>query len=70
MWSIAPTRRGSHVTVRRAAEKRATTTSFDMEVLNDLDRFHLVGDAINRVPGLSARAAYTKQYEGDEPRAL
>ena len=69
MWSIAPTRRGSHLAVRHAAEKGATT-SFDMVVLNDLDRFHLVGDAINRVPGLSTRAAYTKQYEGDEPRAL
>jgi xylulose-5-phosphate/fructose-6-phosphate phosphoketolase len=32
-----------------------------MVVLNDLDRFHLVGDVIDRVPSLGPRAAYTKQ---------
>jgi xylulose-5-phosphate/fructose-6-phosphate phosphoketolase len=32
-----------------------------MAVLNDLDRFHLVGDAIDRLPQLGARAAYVKQ---------
>jgi xylulose-5-phosphate/fructose-6-phosphate phosphoketolase len=32
-----------------------------MVVLNELDRFHLVGDVIDRVPGLGARAAYAKQ---------
>ena len=36
-------------------------TPFDMCVLNDLDRFHLVGDVIDRVPKLGPRAAYAKQ---------
>jgi len=35
-------------------------------VLNDLDRFHLVSDAINRVPKLGARAAYAKQAIRDK----
>ncbi len=39
-----------------------TTTPFDMVVLNDLDRFHLVSDVVDRLPGLGARGAYTKQY--------
>jgi xylulose-5-phosphate/fructose-6-phosphate phosphoketolase len=42
-------------------EEGTTTTPFDMCVLNDLDRFHLVGDVIDRVPQLGARAAYAKQ---------
>jgi xylulose-5-phosphate/fructose-6-phosphate phosphoketolase len=37
-----------------------------MVVLNDLDRFHLVGDVIDRVPGLGARAAYVKQALRDK----
>jgi xylulose-5-phosphate/fructose-6-phosphate phosphoketolase len=37
-----------------------------MCVLNDLDRFHLVGDAIDRVPKLGARAAYAKQAIRDK----
>ena len=37
-----------------------------MVVLNDLDRFHLVGDVIDRVPGLGARAAYAKQALRDK----
>jgi len=39
-----------------------TTTAFDMVVMNDLDRFHLVCDVIDRVRGLGSKAAYTKQY--------
>jgi xylulose-5-phosphate/fructose-6-phosphate phosphoketolase len=39
-----------------------TTTPFDMVVLNELDRFHIVGEVIDRVPGLGSRGAYTKQY--------
>jgi xylulose-5-phosphate/fructose-6-phosphate phosphoketolase len=35
-------------------------------VLNDLDRFHLVGDVIDRVPSLGARAAYAKQFIRDK----
>ena len=37
-----------------------------MAVLNDLDRFHLVGDVIDRVPGLGAKAAYLKQAIRDK----
>ncbi|MEQ1575730.1 MAG: hypothetical protein ABL993_15935, partial [Vicinamibacterales bacterium] len=37
------------------------TTPFDMVVLNDLDRFHLVADVIARVPALGPRAAYAQQ---------
>ena len=47
--------------VRGFKEEGTTTTPFDMAVLNDLDRFHLAGDVINRVPGLSARAHQLKQ---------
>jgi len=47
--------------VRGYKEEGTTTTPFDMVVLNDLDRFHLVGDVIDRVPGLGARLAYVKQ---------
>ncbi len=42
-------------------EEGTTTTPFDMTVLNDLDRFHLVIDVINRVPGLGTRCAHVKQ---------
>src|SRR5262249_54550149 len=47
--------------VRGYKEEGTTTTPFDMCVLNDLDRFHLVGDVIDRVDKLGARAAYVKQ---------
>ena len=47
--------------VRGYKEEGTTTTPFDMTVLNELDRFHLVGDVIDRVPKLGARAAYVKQ---------
>jgi xylulose-5-phosphate/fructose-6-phosphate phosphoketolase len=42
--------------VRGYKEEGTTTTPFDMTVINDIDRFHLVMDVIDRVPGLSARA--------------
>jgi xylulose-5-phosphate/fructose-6-phosphate phosphoketolase len=47
--------------VRGYKEEGTTTTPFDMVVLNDLDRFHLASDVIDRVPKLGARAAYLKQ---------
>lgn len=47
--------------VRGYEEEGSTTTTFDMVVRNRLDRFHLVGDVIDRVPGLGSRAAYAKQ---------
>ncbi len=52
--------------VRGYKEEGTTTTPFDMVVLNDLDRFHLVGDVIDRVPSLGSRAAYAKQYLRDK----
>lgn len=51
--------------VRGYKEEGTTTTPFDMVVLNDLDRFHLVEDVINRVPKLGYQAAYTKQWLRD-----
>ncbi|HEY3269394.1 MAG TPA: phosphoketolase family protein [Armatimonadota bacterium] len=51
--------------VRGYKEEGTTTTPFDMVVLNDLDRFHLVGDVIDRVPSLGYKAAYLKQYLRD-----
>ena len=53
--------------VRGYKEEGTTTTPFDMVMLNDLDRFHLVKDVIDRVPGLAARAAHLRQ-EMDERR--
>jgi xylulose-5-phosphate/fructose-6-phosphate phosphoketolase len=61
-------RRTNHdnIHVRGYKEEGTTTTPFDMVVLNDLDRFHLVGDVIDRVPSLRSRAAYVKQYLRDK----
>ena len=56
-------RRTNHANlhVRGYKEEGTTTTPFDMVMLNDLDRFHLVIDVIDRVPGLAARAAGLRQ---------
>ncbi|NOY52110.1 MAG: phosphoketolase family protein [Deltaproteobacteria bacterium] len=51
--------------VRGYKEEGTTTTPFDMAVRNDLDRFHLMADVIDRVPKLDAVAAYTKQFVRD-----
>jgi len=51
--------------VRGYKEEGTTTTPFDMTVLNDLDRFHLVMDVIDRVPKLGYRAAHLKQHMRD-----
>ena len=47
--------------VRGYKEEGTTTTPFDMTVLNDLDRFHLAGDVIDRVPRLKGIAGPEKQ---------
>ena len=52
--------------VRGYKENGTTTTPFDMVVLNDLDRFHLAGDVIDRVLKLGPRAAYVKQLLRDK----
>ena len=52
--------------VRGYKEEGTTTTPFDMVVMNDLDRFHLVIDVIDRVPKLGAAAAYVKQMLKDK----
>ncbi|HTC15264.1 MAG TPA: phosphoketolase family protein [Steroidobacteraceae bacterium] len=52
--------------VRGYKEEGTITTPFDMTVLNDLDRFHLVGDAIDRLPQLAAHAGYVKQQLRDK----
>ena len=56
-------RRTNHANlhVRGYKEEGTTTTPFDMVMLNDLDRFHLVIDVIDRVPGLGERAAWLRQ---------
>ncbi|MVF23153.1 phosphoketolase family protein [Methylocaldum sp. BRCS4] len=56
-------RRTNHANlhVRGYKEKGTITTPFDMAVLNDLDRFHLTGDVIDRLPQLEAKAGYVKQ---------
>jgi xylulose-5-phosphate/fructose-6-phosphate phosphoketolase len=48
--------------VRGYKEEGTTTTPFDMTVLNDLDRFHLAGDVLDRVPKLSGIAGHEKQW--------
>jgi xylulose-5-phosphate/fructose-6-phosphate phosphoketolase len=52
--------------VRGYKEEGTTTTPFDMVVRNDLDRFHLVADVIDRVPKLVSIAAYAKQAVRDK----
>ncbi|MCG3179243.1 MAG: Xylulose-5-phosphate phosphoketolase [Phycisphaerae bacterium] len=51
--------------VRGYKEEGTITTPFDMAVLNDLDRFHLAQDVVDRLPQLGARAAYLKQEISD-----
>jgi xylulose-5-phosphate/fructose-6-phosphate phosphoketolase len=71
-----------HLHVRGFIEKGTTTTPFDMVMLNDLDRYHLVIDVLDRVPGLAAQhgefrqeledarlraRAYTREHGEDTP---
>ncbi|MFZ4754439.1 MAG: phosphoketolase family protein [Miltoncostaeaceae bacterium] len=60
-------RRTNHgnIHVRGYKEEGSTTTPFDMAVVNDLDRFHLVRDVVDRVPGLGSPGAYLKQRMHD-----
>ena len=51
----------AHLHVRGFKERGTTTTPFDMVMLNDLDRFHLVIDVIDRVEGLADQAAVLRQ---------
>ena len=59
-------RRSNHANlhVRGYKEEGTTTTPFDMVMLNDMDRFHLVMDVIDRVPGLGIRHARAAPADG------
>jgi xylulose-5-phosphate/fructose-6-phosphate phosphoketolase len=61
-------RRHNHANlhVRGYKEEGTITTAFDMTVLNDLDRFHLVIDAINRLPKTGSQGVYLKQQLQDK----
>jgi len=61
-------RRANHhnIHVRGYKEKGTITTPFDMTVLNDMDRFHLVEDVVDRLPKLASKAAYMKQMVHDK----
>jgi xylulose-5-phosphate/fructose-6-phosphate phosphoketolase len=63
-------RRTNHANlhVRGYKEEGTTTTPFDMVMLNDLDRFHLVMDVVDRVPGLETDAAHVRQEMVDRRR--
>ncbi|WP_281690604.1 phosphoketolase family protein [Pseudonocardia thermophila] len=56
----------SNIHVRGYKEEGTTTTPFDMVMRNDLDRFHLVADVIDRVPGLAVKHAALRQHMLDE----
>ncbi|WP_440103046.1 phosphoketolase family protein [Streptosporangium sp. H16] len=60
-------RRNGHenIHVRGYKEEGTTTTPFDMAMLNDIDRYHLVMDVIDRVPGLAERSAHLRQHMVD-----
>jgi xylulose-5-phosphate/fructose-6-phosphate phosphoketolase len=61
-------RRTNHANlhVRGYKEEGTTTTPFDMVMLNDLDRYHLVIDVIDRVPGLASKAGHVRQLMVDK----
>ena len=55
-------RNHANIHVRGYKEEGTTTTPFDMTVLNDLDRFHLASDAVDRIPRLQPMSGHFKQY--------
>ncbi len=59
-----------HLHVRGYKEEGTTTTPFDMVMLNDLDRFHLVLDVIDRVPGLSSSRRSSAPADGRHAHPL
>jgi xylulose-5-phosphate/fructose-6-phosphate phosphoketolase len=61
-------RRKNHenIHVRGYKEEGTITTNFDMTVLNEMDRFHLVIDVVDRLPGLGSKGAYIKQMAQDK----
>ena len=61
-------RRTNHknIHVRGYKEEGTITTAFDMTVLNDMDRFHLVQDVIDRLPHIGTRGTYLKQAMRDK----
>ena len=59
-------RANRHLHVRGYKEEGTITTAFDMRVQNDLDRFHLAEDVVDRVPGLGSKGAYLKQWVKDK----
>jgi xylulose-5-phosphate/fructose-6-phosphate phosphoketolase len=59
-------RNHANLHVRGYKEEGTTTTPFDMLMLNDMDRFHLVMDVIDRVPSLGQRASLLRQKMVDE----
>jgi xylulose-5-phosphate/fructose-6-phosphate phosphoketolase len=59
-------RHGHHnIHVRGYKEEGTTTTPFDMTMLNDIDRYHLVMDVIDHVPGLGTTTAHLRQQMAD-----
>ena len=64
--SITYRRTNRHMHVRGYKEEGTITTPFDMRVQNDLDRFHLVMDVVDRVPGLGTKGAHLKQSMQDK----
>jgi xylulose-5-phosphate/fructose-6-phosphate phosphoketolase len=59
-------RKNRNLHVRGYKEEGTITTAFDMRVQNDLDRFHLVQDVVDRVPNLGSRGDYLKQMMKDK----